>query len=291
MVARAQQVGKAVSMDRYRHPKMRELKDQQVRFAPLDRRLEQIQRAESLLAEIDENKKYPYPFVCYRITGFRPHDEQDVMLEGRTLMHDLRVFIEHLSGSTSVEALAAGEPVLTVEDLSRKLHVSPKTITRWRDRGLASRRFVLAGRSRVGFLKSSVDRFVARHGAEVDRGSRFSQLSDEEKGEIVERARRMVQWTGRKPAEIVRRIARKMGRSPETVRYTLKNYDRHNPARPVFGRTTSPLRDADKAAIYQAHRRGLSVDVLARRYGKTKASIYRVINEQRARRILDQKLE
>lgn len=278
-------------MSRYRHPALKQLKDQQVRYSPLDRRLEQAARAESLLAEIDAEKKYPYQFICYRITDFRPDSYPGLLLDGDDLRHDLRKFIEDVSASTRLDAAAAGEPVLTVDQLSHTLKVSTKTITRWRDQGLVSRRFVVDGRSRVGFLKSSVDRFVAQNEEQVARGARFSHLSEEERDSIVRRARRMVHFAGSRPAEIIRRIARKLGRSPETIRYTIGNYDRENPTHAVFGRTTGRLGDVEKTAIFQAYRRGVSVDVLARRYARTRTSIYRIINEMRARHVLEQKLE
>ena len=56
----------------YLHPLMRELRDQQVRFAPRDRKLDQADRAERLLAEIDPERIYPYEYLCFRITDFRP---------------------------------------------------------------------------------------------------------------------------------------------------------------------------------------------------------------------------
>ena len=71
--------------------------------------------------------------------------------------------------------------MLTVDELARHFHVSTKTISRWRQQGLISRRFVFDGRKRVGFLQSSVDRFVARNEERVRRGAQFSQLSEEER--------------------------------------------------------------------------------------------------------------
>ena len=279
-------------MDRYRHAALRQLKDQQVRFAPVDKRQEQVDRAETLLSEIDPTKNYPYQLIGFRILGFRSDTFPGLVLDGADLVHDLRVFIEDLSASTRLDALSVGELVLTVDQFSRKLNVSTKTITRWRNRGLVSRRFVIGGRTRVGFLQSSVDRFVTENDSQVERGARFSHLDDAEKDDLVRRARRMAHFCpAAKPAEIIRRIARKLRRSHETIRYTLKNYDRENPTRAVFGRDNSPLGEAEKSAIYQAHRRQVSPEVLARRYSKTKTTIYRVINEMRARRILEQKLE
>ncbi len=278
-------------MDLYRHPALRQLKDQQVRYAPPDKRLEQVNRAESLLSEIDSEKSYPYQFICYRILGFRPDSYPGLVLDGADLINDLRRFIEDVSSSTRIDSNAAGEPVLTVDELSQTLKVSTKTINRWRNRGLVSRRFVIGGRTRVGFLKSSVDRFVSDNGSQVERGARFCHLDDAEKELIVCRARRMVQRCGSKPAEVIRRIARKLGRSPETIRYTLRNYDRENPVHAIFGRIVGPVGDGEKATIYQSFRRGVSAEILARRHSKTRTTVYRVINEMRARHILEQRLE
>ena len=44
----------------------------QVRFAPPAKRRKQVDNAEQLLAIIEKDKEFPFEFVCYRITGFRP---------------------------------------------------------------------------------------------------------------------------------------------------------------------------------------------------------------------------
>ena len=99
-------------------------------------------------------------------------------MTGREASHDLRLFVEDLSDAANVPADGAGERVLTVDELARHFRVSTKTISRWRQQGLVSRRFVFDGRKRVGFLQSSVDRFVARNedADRVRRGAHFSQL-------------------------------------------------------------------------------------------------------------------
>ncbi len=78
-----------------------------------------------------------------------------------------------------------------------------------------------------------------------------------------------------------------MGRSVETIRYTLKQFDQEHPDLAIFPNNTGPLREEDKKKIYQQYRRGVSVDALAKRYCRTKTSIYRVINEMRAQRIME----
>src|SRR5512135_5685 len=275
----------------YRHPALKQLKEQQARFAPRERRLEQIDRAEQLLGEIEVHKKYPYEYLCYRITGFRPEGAPALVLEGGDVRHDLRMFVEDLSRTVGQRADQAAEPVLTVDAVSRRFNVSPRTVTRWRRQGLVARRFIIDGRTKVGFLESSLLRFVAAHREQVDRGSRFRQLTDAERDEIVRRARRMAPVSQDGLVEITRRIARKMARSTETVRTVLKAYDRDHPDRAIFPPSTGPLDEEAKGQIFRLYRRGVSVEVLAGQFNRTRSSIYRIVNEMRARRILSVKLE
>lgn len=269
----------------YINPGLRQLRDQQVRFAPREKKLQQAARAEKLLGEIIPNRTYDYADLCFKITDFKPESYPDLKVTGDEARHDLRLFVEDVSGAAEVAAEAAGERVLTIEELAEKFNVSTKTIQRWRDQGLVSRRFVFDGRKRVGFLQSSVERFVSQNEDRVSRGSRFSQLTETERDDIVYRARRLVQH-GAGPAEVARRLSRKTGRSPETIRYTLKAFDETHPDLALFPEGGGPLSDVDKQNLYQHHRRGESVEALCKRYHRTKTSIYRIINEVRAQKIL-----
>ncbi len=268
----------------YRNPALRELRDQQVRFAPREKKLEQVAQAEKLLGELDPGRIYTYEYLCFRITNYRPGAYPDLKLTGREAGHDLRLFVEDLSDAANVPAALAGERVLTVEELAKRFSVSTKTISRWRRLGLVSRRFVVDGRKRVGFLESSVDRFVERNSDRVRRGSHFSQLSEAERTEIIRRAQRLAR-AGGCPADVTRRLARKTGRSPETIRYTLKQFDQEHPDLAIFPDNHGPLRPETRRKIYQQYHRGESVDALARRFCRTRASIYRIIGETRALRI------
>ena len=212
----------------YINPAIRELRDQQVRFAPRERKLEQVNRAELLLNELESERTYTYEYLCFRITSYRPESYPDLRVKGREAGHDIRLFVEDVSDAANVPAESAGEPVLTVDDLSRQFKVSTKTISRWRRQGLVSRRFVFDGRKRVGFLESSVERFARSNGERIRRGAQFSQLSEVERHKIIDRARRMA-VAGGCPAEVTKRLARQTGRSVETIRYTLKQFDRDHP--------------------------------------------------------------
>ena len=274
----------------YRNPLMRELRDQQVRFAPRSKRYEQVLRAEKLLNEVQSQRSYPYEYICYRITDFRPDAAPAVQLSGEDVIHDVCLFIEDVSDAADIRREEVPEQVYTVEELAKMFSVSTKTISRWRGQGLPSRRLIMDGRKRVGFLHSHVERFVARNQERVSRGKRFSQLSDEERGEIIDRARRMAQ-AGGCPAEVTRRIAHRMGRSVETIRYTLRQFDENNPKAAIFPNSTGPLTADAKRKIYQQYRRGTSADALAKQYCRTRSSIHRVINEMRAHRILELPLD
>ena len=277
----------------YRHPAIKELKDQQARFAPRERVLEQVDRAERLLAEIDPGRTYPFEYLQFRITGFRPTAADALPLDGAGVQADLRSFIADLSLVAIPPVEQAAEPVLTVAEASRRYNVTTRTITRWRAQGLVARRFVVDGRTKVVFLESSLASFVAAHREQVERGARFVRLDDGEREEIIRRARRMAAVGSAGLIQIARRIAKKMDRSTETIRTTLKAYDRDHPDRAIFPPSTAPLDDAAKVQIYRLfnHGRGLSAEQLAKKFDRTRSSVYRVINEMRALRVLEVKLE
>ncbi len=277
-------------MTQFKNPALKQLTDQQVRFAPPARRQEQLDRAERLLAEIDLTRSYPYQFVCFRITDYRPDSYPDLLVSGEDLKHDLALFMEEVAGSLPVP-----EPMMTLDEVSRRLNVSTKTIRRWRERGLVGRPTVNNGRRFLGFPESVVERFLASNRATVERGSRFSQLSDGEREDILRRAKRMSRVSSSTLTEVSRRIARRLGRSAETVRYTIKNYDRENPEQALFPEVTGPLSDEVKETIYSSYRRLKghpgAIEALAKRFHRTRNSVYRIVNEMRARRLLDQPLE
>jgi RNA polymerase sigma factor (sigma-70 family) len=280
------------TVENFKNTALKQLTDQQVRFAPPARRMEQLARAEQLLSEIDCQKQYPYQFVCYRITDYRPDSYPDLLIDGRELQHDLYAFVAELANSLPpVPVETVSEPVLTLAQMSKRLNVSTKTLSRWRRRGLIGVPVLCNGRRQVGFLPSLVAPFLEANHDRVDRSGRFSQLSELEKDDILRRAKRMSRIGSGTLTEISRRIARRLGRSVETVRYTIKNYDRLHPEEAVFPALTGTLDSDAKQAIFSSYRRGISVDILAKRFHRNRTSMYRVINEVRARRLLEQPLE
>ena len=257
-------------MARYKHPAMKQLADQQVRYAPVEVCRELMDRAEKFLAELRADQTLLYADMSEQLTGYRSDRFPDLKMPGTDAVHDVRCFIEELSGSLNLTADMMGEPVLTVQEISKRYNVSTKTVDRWRNRGLAGRLFHHENRQRIGFLQSSVERFVKTHSVEVARGTRFSQLSEVDREQIIRRARRMAA-VGGNLSEISRRLAAKFGRSQETIRYTLRNHDEQFPDAAVFPEVSGPLSEPQKQEILHRFRRGTTVAALAKRYGRTGA--------------------
>jgi len=280
-------------METYKHQCVKELADQQVRFTPPPRRLEQLKRAEQLLTQVDLKREYPYQFVCYRVTEFRSESYAGLLIPGDDLLDDLGLFINELANSLpAIPVEEVAETVMTLDEFSKKLNVATKTINRWRKRGLIGIPVLSKGRRQVGFLPSLVDPFLAANKEWIEKSGRFTLLSPQEKDDILRRARRFSRLGLGSLTEVSRRIARKLGRSPETVRYTIKNFDVEHPEQALYPDVTGPLDSSTKHEIYKAYKKkGMDMDTLAKKFQRSRSSMYRVLTEIRAQRLLDQTIE
>ncbi len=278
-------------MNDFKCKALKELTEQQTRYAPPARRQEQAARAEKLLGEIEPERPYPYQYVCFRLTEYRSDANADLLITGEDLRHDLALFIRRLDRSVpAVPIEQTLEPMLTLEEVSKQFQVSTKTVSRWRMRGLGARRVKVNGRSQLGFPRSVVEKFVAEHRELVEKGSRFSHLTDEEKDGILQMAREL-RDSGSTLTDVSKKIAGRLGRSPEAVRYTIKNYDRTHTDHPLFPSVTGPLTGMAKEAIYSSKQKGAPVNLLTKQFGRTRSSLYRVINEVRARELIQQPID
>lgn len=244
------------------------------------------QRAERLIATLSPTTDYGFDFICASVCGVRDFNAGVETQSGRKWIADLLVLIEDLSDASDLHADSVGQPVHTVDELCKMHSVSSKTVSRWRQQGLVSRKFIFDGhRKRIGFLRSSVDAFVKAYPEKVARGERFSQMSENDRGEIVEFARRLAA-SGYTQSEVAKKIAREINRSTETIRYTIRDYDRQHPTTSIFPDKSAPLSEATKQRIYKEHSEGKTIGYLVRRYERSPATIYRVLGEIRANGIL-----
>ena len=237
-------------MSRYRSNCLKELAEQQVRFAPQSVRGRQIAQAEEFLLTVESNRKYLFQDVCHAVTGYRP-DTQD-LVAGTDLAHDLRCLIEDLSGSLDISPDDLNENVLTVKEVSEKFSVSAKTVDRWRNRGLASRRLTVNGRKRVMIPASTLDRFVSVHQDEIERSRNFRQMTDDEREEIISTARELAR-AGKGLTDVSRQLGERFGRATETVRYTLRDYDKSHPENAIFPKVTGHISTEHQSLIFDLH--------------------------------------
>ena len=223
----------------------------QLSYSPAEKRHEQLRAALALLADIDPAKTYPWDLIHFRITTFQPVTHADHNIPGKILLADLSALLEFLSDTLSIRVEDAGETVLALEEITRKFNVSSKTIQRWRKQGLAALRYVYAdGRRRLGFRESAVATFVEANKQRIERSAAFTQLSDEERAHIIAMARRLAVRTHCCMKDLSHRIAEKLGRSPETIRYTIRKYDRENPQTAIFPEPpSSSINSADIVSV------------------------------------------
>lgn len=248
-----------------------------------------LEAAEKLLRIIDPSQVYPYPFVVFRLTGYRPDEtKKPVLLDGNTLQGDLLSLLLDVSESFELHTSDLRDLVYDMPSLARRFDVSTKTVQRWRKRGLPAVRLIFPdGRRRLGVLERSVDWFLHQHQREVQRSSHFSHLTDDERDDILRRARRMVTSAQCSVSDLARRLAKRTGRAVETIRYTIRHHDEENPESAIFARRYGTLGDDEKYRLYRHFLRGVPVVTLAQQHGRTRGSIYRIINEMRARQLLE----
>ncbi|MCK5565250.1 MAG: sigma-70 family RNA polymerase sigma factor [Planctomycetes bacterium] len=265
----------------------------ELRFGPRTQRQNQLDEAEKLLRIIDPDKDYPYEFVCFKITGYRPdtHLNQPPIL-GQELKSDLGVFISRLSGKLEFSAAEQAEPVLTLSQMTVRFNVSEKTINRWRKRGLRARKYIFDdGKKRLGFLASDVDNFAEANKDFVAKSSGFSQLTAEQKDRILQMTAGLASVGSLTRNQIIDEVVEATGRGKETIRSILADHQKQHPgALGLVGRSAR-LEARDENTIYKLYRQGTEVSELTRQFDRSKGSIYRIINKRRARAILATKIK
>ncbi|HUU20027.1 MAG TPA: sigma-70 family RNA polymerase sigma factor [Sedimentisphaerales bacterium] len=279
---------------------MRKIKSQsiaqlllQLRFTPEKKRRAQLDAAEKLYAVIEPEKEYPFEFVCFRITGYHPKGPMaEELIKGDELLDDLRIFISRLSGRLAPPAAEQDQKIYTIEELAEVLGISTKTIYRWREQGLFARKFIFDdGRRHLGFLQSTVDKFLKANPELAAGAKSFSRLTDEKKQRIIKQAEKLTADTNLSRRQIIKRISAETGKCHETIRYTLLNYEKANPDKSISTQSTGVIEPAQAAEIYRLFKQGCNIKDLMKRFNRNRSSIYRIINRRRAKALLVRKIE
>ncbi|MFC1636692.1 sigma-70 family RNA polymerase sigma factor, partial [Planctomycetota bacterium] len=230
---------------------------------------------------------------CFRITGFHLKSEIEIpLIKGDELLEDLRIFITKLSGQLAQLVIEQDQKIYTMQELAKAMEVSTKTIYRWRKRGLIARKYVFDdGGKRLGFSQSTVDEFLSANPDLVNHAKGFSRLTATQKRQIVKEAARLTTGTNLSRHQIINKISAKMSKSHETIRYILLNYERTNPGKAIFKKSAGAIEPGQAAEIYRLYKQGCDIKELMERFGRNRSSIYRIINQRRAKAILVKKIE
>ncbi len=260
----------------------------QLTLSPVRQRLRQLDGLDQLLGIVEVDRAYPYDWVCYHITGYRKRraDDDRPAIAGDKLIGDLVTMAEHLSRKAELSVDDVPGTVHTLQETADALSVSTKTIRRWRKRGLMGIRLRSGdGVARVMFRAVTIERFVSQHADLVRRGAAFRQLTDAEKAEIVELARRMLDSQRTKLHLVAKAVAEQTGRAVETVRYTLRRHDRENPQEALFTDGGQPRLSQHHLAIWRCHEAGESPAQIAATLRMERAVVEQVLREIEIRQL------
>lgn len=264
----------------------------QLTYTPPEKRAVQLAAAIDLFTQILPTELYPWEFVLFRLTGYRPKDPIDHTLPGKFLRADLSRFIEFISDSLRQHTDQAPEPVLALEDITAQFKVSTKTVQRWRRQGLIAQRYIYpTGRHRLGFLKSAVEHFAQANAARIHNAALFRRITTKERTKILFWARHLAARNQFTMKDITFRLARHFRRSEETIRYTIRQHDQSHPEQAIFPNFNGPIRSGDRQIILDYFNQGWSVQKIAKRYTKARSSIYRVVSYQRAELLKAQQVQ
>lgn len=283
-----------------RTPALRELA-RQLRFQPADASRRQLKRTESLalqlLTEHEPDREWPVEWVVFRITGYRTEDQATSLtgtVRGENLLGDLGALVTILSaaGGEGEDALRKAEPErwLTVEELCARWSVTRQTLDRYRALGLIARRVRvhrIAGErtppQRALFDLQFVRAFEAMHAKLLKRAGSFSRTDAAAGDEMYRRAARYRQRLGWSLTRIAEHLAPRFDRSVGAVRRAILDADARLDTQVFASRVA--LRAGGRSEIVREFRRGDSVNELAAKSGRSRASVYRMVAAERARRL------
>ncbi|MFO0974438.1 MAG: sigma-70 family RNA polymerase sigma factor [Phycisphaerae bacterium] len=272
----------------YRLPEIARLAHE-LSLSPARHRLRQLAGAERLVALLEPGREYPLSFVYFHVTGFRRRAGGEPMLDGDGLIADLVMLIDALSADHPAPAADWPEPIHSAGDLAARFHVSARTITRWRSRGLVARWFVGDdGRSQIAVTAGALARFVARHAQLIRRAAQFQVMSVAEKSRVLLRARALAAESPRSTHALAKQLAAETGRATETIRLLLLRHEIDSGVGAVDALEV-PV-DVD-AAIVAAARSGATARELAVRFGRSESDVAPLVARGRQEALVETTIE
>lgn len=261
-------------------------------FVPREQQIKQLNAAEGLFKIISPAQEYPYEFICFKITGFRPKTHPAVRsITGADLLKNLPKYIHKASARLRLRTDQEQEKIYTINELAEQLNVSIRTIERWQMRGLIGRKYIfLDGSLKTGFAQTLVDEFVAANQPLVKNAANYSTMPAKLKNEILKNVAQLAQAKGLSKTAVIRKTAEKFHRAPETLRLLVAEYEKRQ-KKSIFPNRRSQVDTAQAIEIFRLYQDGVSVDEIAAKYGHSSSSIYRIITQRRVRKLLATKID
>ena len=264
---------------------IRELRSELL-YSPERIRNREARRVELFIPEISAAQTYPLEYVYYRITLFRPAEPTDAVLPGDTLRHDLQALLLDLTRRLD-DPGEATDPALTLREISEGFGVSLGAVDRWRRDGLVTRYFLRGEQHAIGASQSVVERYIAAHPEEFERARRRRRLTQRERADIVQRARRIKNQGMVDLRETSRKIAAETGGVASAILRVLKEHERQLGLEEAPGRQLAPEEEQE---LTRRYREGTPVSRLCGKYGLSRSAAYRVIHRVRLEAVLTTKV-
>lgn len=264
----------------------------ELRFAPIEQKEMELTRAEELLTIVDPHREYPFEFICYKITDYRPKGGiSDKFISGTDLINGLTLFINKVATQLVQNAADQPEIILTADQIAKNISVSTKTIHRWHKKGLRGRVYIFKdGKKKLGFSQSTVDNFLAQNPGIVKKAGNFSRLTSDEKNRIIALSSELATKKRANRNQIIQQVATQTHRSPETIRMLLVKHDIESKEISPFRKSFGKMHPRDIKQLCKLYNQGIAIEELMAKYDRSRSSIYRIINNQRAKDLLAKKV-
>ena len=264
---------------------IRELRPELLYSSEQARRSE-ARRLELFIPEINSSQTYPFDYVYYRITLFRPTETTDAALPGDVLRKDLQALLLDLTRRLD-DPGEKTDPTLSLKEISEGFGVSRGAVDRWRRDGLVTRYFSRDGERVLGASQSVVERYITDHAEEVERARRRRPLNGDERFDILQRARRIKRQGIELPRDIARKIAAETSGVASAILRVLKEHEDELGLDATDGRQLAPEEEQE---LTRRYRKGVPVSGLCKKYHLSRSAVYRVIQRVRLRAVLDTKV-
>ncbi|MFA5292610.1 MAG: sigma-70 family RNA polymerase sigma factor [Phycisphaerae bacterium] len=264
----------------------------ETRFGPKAEQLKQLESAEELYKIISPSQDYPFEFVCFRITGYRPKEQSRTqMIPGKELLESLPGYIAKASARLHLKAEQQDEKIYSLDELAKKFNISIRTLERWQKRGLLGRKYIFPeGSLKTGFTESAINEFAKANQELIQNASKFSTIEPHLKNEIAKRAGQLAQDQSLSRTAVIKKVAAEFGRAAETIRLILIEREK-NQKKPVFQNRHAPIGTAQAVTIFNMYQDGATVQDIAEKFGRSTSSIYRIITQKRIKKLLAVKIE